>query len=140
MAKKKRKAAPAQNTPAPVLKKRSPFFALPRCPECGRTIPYRRLAAKPMLFAQHCRCGQRFRCRPGLASLILWLVTALLCMGMIRLVIRVSTDMMPVFFFTLIFVTGAFFLYPFTLRAVRCRPKKRLYGKNKPQLPKKNEK
>ncbi len=140
MGKKKRKKAPVQKTPAAVAQKRSPFFALPRCPECGRTVLYRTLAAKPMLFAVRCRCGAEFGCRPRLASGILWLVTLLLCLGMIRLVIAVSTDMIPVFFFTVVFVTGAFFLYPLTLRAVRRNPKKQQLSKDESQLPEKNEK
>lgn len=140
MGKKKRKKAAAPEISAAVPQKRAPFFALPRCPECGRTVLYRTLAAKPVLFAVRCRCGAEFCCRPRLASGILWLATFLLCFGMIRLVIAVSTDMIPVYFFTVVFVTGAFFLYPLTLRAGCKSRKKQHLSKNDSQLHEKNEK
>lgn len=135
---KKRNKAPAQQTPA--VFKKAPFFALPRCPQCGRSVLYRQLAAKPAAFSVRCRCGERFSCRPGLASAVLWLAALLLCFGMTRLVLAVSTDLMPVVFFTALFVAAAFFLYPLTLRAARPKPRKRHSTKEESQLPEKNGK
>lgn len=140
MGKKKKRKTPAQKTPAPVLKKRAPFFALPRCPECGRIVPYRQVVARPPVFSVPCRCKNKFRCRSGAASLILWLCTVLICLGMIRLIIAVSTDMIPVFFFTVLFVIAAFFLHPLTVRAVDPKKKKSKNAEDGVHLPEKNEK
>ena len=82
MGKKKKRKVPAQKTQVPVLKKRSPRLGLPRCPECGRTTKYSQCAAKLPFFSISCRCGTRFRCRPGMMSCALWVLTLLLCFGM----------------------------------------------------------
>ena len=60
--------------------------------------------------------------------------------SMIRLVISVSTDMIPVFFFTAVFVIGAFFLSPFTMRAGNKSRKNAESENRRVQPPKKNEK
>ena len=140
MGKKKKRKVPAQKTQVPVLKKRSPRLGLPRCPECGRTTKYSQCAAKLPFFSISCRCGTRFRCRPGMMSCALWVLTLLLCFGMIRLVISVSTDMIPVFFFTAVFVIGAFFLSLFTMRAGNKSRKNAESENRRVQPPKKNEK
>ncbi len=140
MSNHKRRKIPVKKTPVFTEKKHAPFFALPRCPECGRVVLYGRILAKPMFFSESCRCGAKLRLRPSWASLVLWLVTVMICMGIIRLIIMVSTDMIPVYFFTVLFVIAAFFLYPLTVRTGDKKDKKIKEIKNTSHLREKNEK
>lgn len=125
MSKKNRKKKTHAPRPAAPAQKRPELFRLPRCPVCGHALSYREALARRPVFSAQCRCGHRFRCRPGAVSACFCAVVLLVCVLLVGLVIKRSTDMIPVFFFPAVLVAGAVFVYPFTIRVCRGKIKER---------------
>ncbi len=92
------------------------FLRVPVCPSCGVEKKYRHFLARGPVCHEKCSyCGEEFECCPGVRSLILAVVLVLVCLLMCRAVMTIATDIVPLFVLTMLFVIGAWFLWPLTL-------------------------
>ena len=98
-------------------KKKIQFWGLPPCPECGCSAKYRQFLLKwpgQRLSCSH--CGKRtklvFSGRSVLFSVVIFMAVILFnCF-----VLDHTTSILPVFFYTFLFVVFYFALLPFTLK------------------------
>ncbi|MBQ9083200.1 MAG: hypothetical protein IJY28_06860 [Clostridia bacterium] len=99
------------------------FLRVPACPSCKVQKTYGRYLSRGPVCRETCsHCGEEYECYPGARSLILALVLVAVCVLMCRAVMTIATDIVPLFVLTMIFVIGAWFLWPLTLST---RKKKR---------------
>lgn len=100
------------------------FFRVPACPECGVQQRYSRFLSRGPVCREQCsHCGTEYVCRPGVRSLILAVILVMVCVLVCRAIMSIAADIVPLFVLTMIFVIGAWFLWPLTLSSRKKKKK-----------------